>query len=684
MTGQINHMARQAKSEELRRHAADARRGRRTRSSSRTRSAAASAAAIAVLMVLTLAGAAHAAPASFDSSFAIDEAGSAGAVAAGDFNGDGLQDLAAVSRLSSTQNALSTWLATGNPSEPYRLAATDTAIRNGPWDIAVADFNDDGRDDAAFTGQFTSVQGSGRVTIARGTQDGLDIWYSMDTGDRPERIASGDIDEDGDIDLAVANRGPGTAENPSNHVTLLLNYASGDFRAGNVDVGCSPTSVAIGNFADAPLREVAATCPGIVRVIARNADDEWVPVEDHGACPGDSADMLAGHFAGGSPLDDLAFACGSDRFAALSANDGYARIPGPTSASGQTQPWFAVLPGAGATTLNHIQAGDMNNDGAGDLLLSDTTGGRAILAEGDGAGGFGPTSAGRMGDVVGREIAFATPVDGGVVAHDMNDDGKLDLVAPGDRIAIRYNTTPVPGVRTGASTVAGPHAADVAGRVNPTGMTAAQATVFRFEYGTTSAYGESTPDLPDGSQLTSGKYVDVGTHLDGLAPGQTYHYRLVARNANGTTYGQDRTFRTADAPADPQPGGGEEPGGATPPTSTPPANTPPANTPPANTPPAGTPPADGAPANRPPAVRGIRLAGKILTFRLSEPAKVTVRIQKLRRGAYRTLRTLRRRGSAGRNTIRTGRLGRGHYRITLVATDSAGGRVATTHRIAVR
>jgi hypothetical protein len=42
MTGQINHMARQAKSEELRRHAADARRGRRTRSSSRTRSAAAS------------------------------------------------------------------------------------------------------------------------------------------------------------------------------------------------------------------------------------------------------------------------------------------------------------------------------------------------------------------------------------------------------------------------------------------------------------------------------------------------------------------------------------------------------------------------------------------------------------------------------------------------------------------
>jgi hypothetical protein len=83
-------------------------------------------------------------------------------------------------------------------------------------------------------------------------------------------------------------------------------------------------------------------------------------------------------------------------------------------------------------------------------------------------------------------------------------------------------------------------------------------------------------------------------------------------------------------------------------------------------------------------VRGIRLAGKLLTFRLSEPARVTVRIQKLRRGAYRTLRTLRRRGSAGRNTLRTGGLGHGRYRITLVATDSAGKRAATTRRLAIR
>ena len=46
------------------------------------------------------------------------------------------------------------------------------------------------------------------------------------------------------------------------------------------------------------------------------------------------------------------------------------------------------------------------------------------------------------------------PVDpalAGVIAADVNEDGKRDLVAAaGNRIVIRYATTPVPGVRTGS------------------------------------------------------------------------------------------------------------------------------------------------------------------------------------------------------------------------------------------
>ena len=36
--------------------------------------------------------------------------------------------------------------------------------------------------------------------------------------------------------------------------------------------------------------------------------------------------------------------------------------------------------------------------------------------------------------------------------------------------------------------------------------------------------------------------------LSGLAPATTYHFRVVAINAAGTTLGADRTFTTSTAP----------------------------------------------------------------------------------------------------------------------------------------
>ena len=47
------------------------------------------------------------------------------------------------------------------------------------------------------------------------------------------------------------------------------------------------------------------------------------------------------------------------------------------------------------------------------------------------------------------------PALAGVTAADVNEDGKRDLVAAaGNRILIRYATTPVPGVRTGSASSA--------------------------------------------------------------------------------------------------------------------------------------------------------------------------------------------------------------------------------------
>ena len=67
-------------------------------------------------------------------------------------------------------------------------------------------------------------------------------------------------------------------------------------------------------------------------------------------------------------------------------------------------------------------------------------------------------------------------------------------------------------------------------------------TAYWWQYGTTSSYGENTTPVGAGAGQAP---VSASSTLSGLTPDTTYHYRLVARNAYGTTYGYDFTLRTA-------------------------------------------------------------------------------------------------------------------------------------------
>jgi hypothetical protein len=70
-------------------------------------------------------------------------------------------------------------------------------------------------------------------------------------------------------------------------------------------------------------------------------------------------------------------------------------------------------------------------------------------------------------------------------------------------------------------------------------------TAYFFEYGTTPAYGAQTPTTPAGAGTQA---IHVSAPLAGLAVDTAYHYRLVAVNALGTRYGQDRFFATKKIP----------------------------------------------------------------------------------------------------------------------------------------
>jgi hypothetical protein len=71
-----------------------------------------------------------------------------------------------------------------------------------------------------------------------------------------------------------------------------------------------------------------------------------------------------------------------------------------------------------------------------------------------------------------------------------------------------------------------------------------EATSYHVEYGTTTAYGQTTASTSAGS---GSGVIDITATLSGLVPGTDYHYRLVAVNALGTTYGYDETV-TGGAP----------------------------------------------------------------------------------------------------------------------------------------
>jgi NHL repeat len=89
----------------------------------------------------------------------------------------------------------------------------------------------------------------------------------------------------------------------------------------------------------------------------------------------------------------------------------------------------------------------------------------------------------------------------------------------------------------------GVSAAKLGAVVSPGGVSAA----YRFEYGTTEAYGSSVP-FPEGD--TGGGFASrsVWASASGLLPGTTYHYRVVVTGALGApVVGKDQTFTTKTA-----------------------------------------------------------------------------------------------------------------------------------------
>lgn len=176
---------------------------------------------------------------------------------------------------------------------------------------------------------------------------------------------------------------------------------------------------------------------------------------------------------------------------------------------------------------------------AGNNTITSFTGmANLSAATGGGAVSISPTVSGNF--IAGAWSGNVTFLQGAIQAHLHADDGASHT---GDSNAFDV-LGDVPTVTTVAATPTGPTTATLRGTVNANGSS----STVSFDYGLTTAYGSTIAGTP--SPVTGTATTNVTAAISGLAAGTTYHYRVNATNAYGTTSGSDLTFTTVNNSAD--------------------------------------------------------------------------------------------------------------------------------------
>lgn len=330
-------------------------------------------------------------------------------IAVGDFNGDGIPDLAVVNQTAGTVTVM-----LGNGDGTFTTKSIpQTGI--SPAYVAVADFNGDGILDMAVTNY-----GSNNLTVLLGNGDGTFTATATrpETGDGPDSITVGDFNGDGIPDLAVANY-------DGNSVTILLGNGDGTFTTGASPLtGVNPSSIAIADFNgdgipdlavvnSFAITDVSETGNGTVTVLMGNGDGTFTATATSPET-GFGPDFVAVGDFNGDGIPDLAVANYCVAYGASCVNGTLTVLLG--TGNGAFTSTGSLTTGSNPVS---IAVGDFNEDGIADLVVANFTDASLTVFLGFGDGGFW------------TEATIPTGGEGpsGVAAADFNGDGVSDLAA---------------------------------------------------------------------------------------------------------------------------------------------------------------------------------------------------------------------------------------------------------------
>ncbi len=417
------------------------------------------------------------------------------AITAADFNLDGIPDLVVTN---SADNSVSVFLNTTAPGAAgiSFSAKTDFTSGSAPYAIIADDFNGDYISDIAITnfGDNTiSIFING--TAPGGATPNFSAKQDFATGKGPASIAAADIDGNGTLDFAVANKSdnsfsllknttaPGNStlslsakvdsSTGGTPTSILLRDISGDSKVDVIVTNAADSSVSVflnSAFPGSPNFQFSAsksfatgTGPASVAVVDINRDGRGDLITANAADSSFSAMFndtytflqnmaLSGKFVYSTHGNSSAIASGDlngdgrPDLAVSNWDSSSVSVFMNTTPFGAEIPYFSARADYKIVdTGSDVEIGDINNDGKPDLVVTNWADSVSVL--------INKTKLGDSSSAFMKPVNFNTGFQAGpnaVAIGDLNSDGKSDLVFANQfpdvnnifHVAVLFNITP--------------------------------------------------------------------------------------------------------------------------------------------------------------------------------------------------------------------------------------------------